>query len=80
MQSQARINKGSGEGLVDFGAEPSQQDGFGAKPGQFNKVPKKIPENVPEGFGESRASFNEVLENGEGSRRSWDGQVQRGFK
>ena len=63
-QVQQGSGEGSGEGLGDFGAEPGQvQQGSGEGSGEglggylvqsqvrFNRIPKKVPQKVQEGFG-----------------------------
>ena len=63
MQSQVRFNRapekaqkqsgeGSGEGL----------GGFGAEPGQVNRVSEKVPEKVPGGFGAGPGQVQGVQE------------------
>ena len=64
MQSHEGSGEGSGESLGCFGAEPGQvQQGSGKGSGEglggfgiqrqlrFNRVPEKLPEKVPGGFG-----------------------------
>ena len=91
MQSQVRFNRvseeGSGEGLGSFGAEPGStgfRRRFWRRSGRlwcgairFNRVPEKVPEKVPGGFGEP-GQVQQGSGEGLGGFGAEPGQVQHG--